>query len=174
MLTKIESTHAITVSLKDQQLFVVYHQNQTFVFNNVQLYNRFLSDQKTTYRRTFIGGGPRGNTIIYVLTQSDKDKKQNTAKKILGDNVSLLGKFYGEVYQPKENRFYIFTKLNRFKTYLKTGNQHGYFLDKHAGPNQEDVAYILEKSNGYQRSATITSTFNTIHGIYNKTNKPVR
>ena len=151
--------------LKDQTIFIVFNKSQTLVFNEPKQYQRYLNDKPVSYRRTFIGGGPRGNTIVYVLNQSDREKKKNTAKSILEGDLKIIGKFYGEVYYPNKKQLYVFTRFASFKKYIETGKKNDYLFENKTGVNQKTVFYVLENANQHQPSAQTIKTFKRVHGI---------
>jgi translation elongation factor P/translation initiation factor 5A len=52
-------------NLNNNDLYVVYHDGRMNVFYDADLYKEFLSVGETAYRKTFIGAGPKGETIMY-------------------------------------------------------------------------------------------------------------
>lgn len=53
----------------------VARDNRTFVFDDAKNFKAFRASGETQFRYTEIGGGPKGETLVYVLTKKNADKK---------------------------------------------------------------------------------------------------
>lgn len=48
------------------------HQERHYVFDDFDTYQEFLSIGETSYRKVFIGEGPKNETLIFSLRSEDK------------------------------------------------------------------------------------------------------
>lgn len=53
----------------------VNRDGRLFVFDDAKTFKEFRKTGEATFRYTEIGGGPKGETLVYVLTKKSADKK---------------------------------------------------------------------------------------------------
>ncbi len=76
---KADTTTEASQAVNDD-LYIVMDERMN-VFYDGDLYKKYMEHGETPYRRTFIGAGPNGETVVYGLTKDDKKKTTNRRKK---------------------------------------------------------------------------------------------
>lgn len=162
---KAEAVAAEATKVNNDDLYVAFYDGRMNVFYDGELYKKFLQHGETAYRRTFIGAGPNGESIVYGLTKENKKKKTNPAEEMMSGKLKASDDFYGEVFKQEDNRFYVFSTWADFDKYVKSGVDNLRFSDIGAGPNGETVVYVLNKTNKKQKPVEQIAKFNAFHGI---------
>ncbi|GKT11466.1 MAG: hypothetical protein ISEC1_P0430 [Thiomicrorhabdus sp.] len=152
-------------SLNNEDLYVAYVHGRENVFYDAGLFKEFLELGETSFRKTYIGAGTNGMTVIYGLTKADKKKATNPAEQMLKGELAAADNFYGEVFKAEENRFYVFTTWADFDRYVKTGVDNLIFSDIGAGPKGETVVYVLNSKNKKKKPVAAIAQFNANHNI---------
>ena len=152
-------------SLNNDDMYVAYVDGRENVFYDVDLYKAFLEHGETAYRKTYIGAGTDGMTLVYGLTKADKKKSTNPAEMMMKGTLAPAESFYGEVYKAEENRFYVFSDWTDFDKYIKTGVDNLRYSDIAAGPKGETVIYVLNETNKKKKPVATIAAFNQVHNI---------
>jgi hypothetical protein len=166
--TKMEtaSPAAATAQAANDDLYVAFHDGRMNVFYDAGLYKEFMERGETAYRRTFIGEGPNGETVVYGLTGDDKKKTTpSIGEQMMAGDLKAAEDFYGEVYRAEENRIYVFSNWDDFKGYVDLGIDNLRYTDIGAGPNGETVVYVLNASNKKKKPVKTIAKFKAFHGI---------
>lgn len=155
----VESTSAY------DDLYVADYDGRINVFYDVDLYKDFLKHGETPFRRTFIGAGPHGKTLVYGLTKADKKKTTNPAEEMMKDGFKAPESFYGEVFEQESNRFYVFTTYEDFKKFVDLHVDNLRYTDIGSGPNGETVVYVLNEENKKKKPEAAIARFKSVHDI---------
>ena len=146
------------VSLNNEDMFVVYHDGRMNVFYDAKLYKEFLQVGETAYRKTFIGAGPKGETIMYGLTKDDKKKLAGIPSiEMMEGRLDGASEFYGEIRD--EGRINVFSDWALFKAYMTNGEVPYRLTDIGAGPKGETVVYALTKDTKKTRPEALIAQF---------------
>ncbi len=146
-------------------LYVAYYDGRINVFYDGELYKSFLQHGETAYRRTFIGAGPHGKTLVFGLTKKDKKKSTNPAEEMMKPDFKGADPFYGEVFEQETNRFYVFSNWNDFKQFVDLHVDNFRYTDIGGGPNGETVVYVLNQSNKKKKPEATIAKFKAFHGL---------
>jgi hypothetical protein len=128
----------------EQNLFLTFFENRVYVLGNFDLQKLFTETKEVALRRTRIGEGPDGATLVFGMTKDDAKRGGPTDAELLYDGkLQPAGSFYGEVF--KNGRFYVFVTWADMEAYLKQGDVSLTFTEIGAGPKGETVIYALNK-----------------------------
>ena len=75
-------------SMNNNDLYEVHEDGRIYVFDDRATYESFLEVGETSYRKVRIGAGPKGETVVFGLTDADKKKKSTKKKKKKGALLS--------------------------------------------------------------------------------------
>lgn len=147
------------VSQNNEDLYQVDHEGRIYFFDDFATYQTFLQVGETAYRRVRIGEGPRGETIVFGLTNEDKKKIQGIASVEMYDG-KLQGStdFYGET-RTEEGRIYVFSSLEEMTTARIVGEVPLRFTQIGAGPKGETVVYALNSQNKKVKPEALIEAF---------------
>lgn len=160
-----EASTSMTTSAANDDLYVAFYEGRMNVFYDGGLYKKFLAHGETPYRRTFIGAGPNGETVVYGLTKADKNKTTNPAEEMMSGKLAASKDFYGEVFEQEHNRFYVFTSWATFDEFVKLHVDNFRFSDIGGGPNGETVVYVLTKQTSKTKPVEAIAKFKAFHGM---------
>jgi len=150
------------VSLNNEDMYIVYHDGRMNVFYDAKLYKEFMSVGETAYRKTFIGAGPKGETIMYGLTKSDKKKLSGIPSiDMIEGRLSAAESFYGEIRD--EGRINVFDDWGLFQKYMTIGEVPYRLTDIGAGPSGETVVYALTKETKKKRPESLIGKFKAFY-----------
>lgn len=134
-------------SQNNEDLYQVDHEGRIYLFDDFATYQTFLEVGETAYRKIRIGEGPRGETIVFGLTNEDKKKTQGIASVDMYDgNLKGAAGFYGET-RTEEGRIYVFSSLEEMNTARIVGEVPLRFTEIGSGPQGETVVYALNSQN---------------------------
>lgn len=149
---------------QNTDLYVVMDERMN-VFYDPSLYKEYLQHGETPYRRTFIGAGPDGQTVVYGLTGADKKKSSSPAEEMMSGKMAAAEDFYGEVMEKDHNRYYVFTSWDTFDEFVKLHVDNFRYSDIGGGPNGETVVYVLTKKTSKQKPVEAIKKFKAMHGM---------
>ena len=128
----------------EQNLFMTFLENRVYVLGDLDLQKLFAETKEVTLRRTRIGEGPVGTTLVFGMTKDDVKRGGPTDAELLYDGkLQPAGSFYGEVF--KNGRYYVFVTWSDMDAYLKQGDVSLTFTEVGSGPKGETVIYALNK-----------------------------
>lgn len=151
-------------SLNNDDYFEAHHEDgRIYVFDDGHTYKDFLQFGETPYRRTRIGAGPQGQTVVFGLHKNDKKKLGDVAAVTLyeGKLAGAEQGFYAEILH--DNRFYVFNNWQDVQSFRKTGEAALRYTQIGAGPGGRTVIYVLNSSNKKQKPTALIAAFNTFH-----------
>ena len=145
--------------LNNDDLYEVHAEGRLYVFDDKGTYEEFLTVGETSFRQTFIGTGPHGETVVFGMTS--KDKKKHFSK-IAGYNLyhgvlPTAENFYGEMRL--ENRIYVFDRIEDMKAVRETGEASLRYTDIGSGPKGETVVYVLRGDNKKVKPVALIEEF---------------
>lgn len=155
---------AAVQSLNNEDLYVVYHDGRLNVFYDADLYMEFMQVGETAFRKTFIGAGPKGETLVYGLTKGDKKKTSGIPSiDMMEGRLAPAEEFYGEIIA--DGRINVFSDWTNFQAFLSHGEVPYRLTDIGAGPKGETVVYALTKDNKKKRPEGLIAKFKAFHGM---------
>lgn len=159
---KAPAAKAEAVALNNEDLYVVYHEGRMNVFYDADLYKGFMQVGETAYRKTFIGAGPKGETIMYGLTKGDKKKLSGIPSiDMMEGRLEPAKEFYGEIRH--EGRINVFNDWKMFQKYMANGEVPYRLTDIGAGPKGETVVYALTKETKKKRPEALMAKFKAFY-----------
>lgn len=149
-------------AMAQQSLYEVHHEGRIYLFDNIELYHDFQQTGHTAYMKTFIGAGPKGQTLVFGLTGEQKKLMSGIPHvDLYFGTVEASGKFYGEM--AAEGRIFVFSSLADMNSTRSTGEAALRFSDIGAGPNGETVIYVLNSENKKQRPEALMAQFKALN-----------
>ncbi|WP_210395231.1 hypothetical protein [Motiliproteus sediminis] len=154
-----------TAELNNNDFYEVHHEGRLYLFDDYATYQSFLEVGETSFRHTFIGDGPKGETLVFGLTGKDKKK---TAEKIASynlfhGNLDAAADFYGEMRS--EGRIYVFDRYEDMETVRTTGEAPLRYTEIGTGPKGETVVYVLRNDNKKQKPVALQAAFKQRNGL---------
>lgn len=150
--------------LNNEDLYVVFHDGRMNVFYDADLYKEFVEVGETPYRKTFIGAGPNGETVMYGLLGSDKKKLSGIPSiEMMEGRLAPAEDFYGEIIA--DGRINVFNDWDLFNKFLAHGEVPYRLTDIGAGPKGETVVYALTKETKKKRPEGLIAKFKEFHGM---------
>lgn len=159
--TKVQE---VSQTLNNDDLYVVYHDSRINVFYDAAVYKEFLELGETSYRKTFIGAGPNGETIVHGLTKADKSKLVGIPSiEIMEERLPVAEDFYGEIVA--DGRINVFSDWENFKAFMSHGEVPFRLTVIGGGPKGETVVYALTKESKKKRPEALIAKFKAFHGM---------
>ena len=160
----VKSNSAETASLNNDDLYEVHHEGRIYIFDDRDTYEEYLQVGETSYRKVRIGSGPKGETIVFGLTNADKKKFSGIASIDMYDG-SLDGSssFYGEMRV--EGRIYVFGSLAEMNDARLVGEVPLRYTVIGSGPKGETVVYALNGSNKKVKPEAMIKQFKKMNGM---------
>lgn len=142
------NTQAETALVQNNNdLYQVNQDGRLYFFDDFDTYQNFLKVGETAYRKVRIADGPKGETLVFGLTNEDKKKFEGIASIDMYDGkLSGAEHFYGET-RTEEGRIYVFSSLQEMNTAWLVGEVSLRFTDIGSGPKGETVVYALNSEN---------------------------
>jgi hypothetical protein len=162
---KAQVTETVKQELKNTVLFEAHHDGRLYIFDNFAVYQDFLALGETAYRKVRIGEGPKGETIVFGLTNEDKKKTSGIASIDMYDGkLKGASEFYGEMYT-EEGRIYVFSSLEEMTQARLVGEVPLRYTDIGSGPKGETVVYALNSDNKKKKPVALIAKFKAIHAL---------
>ncbi|TPE47751.1 hypothetical protein FJM67_14200 [Maribrevibacterium harenarium] len=151
-------------SMNNNDLYEVHEDGRIYVFDDRATYESFLEVGETSYRKVRIGAGPKGETVVFGLTDADKKKMEGIASVDMFDG-KLAGSddFYGEMRA--EGRIYVFGSLEEMAAARVVGEVPLRYTDIGSGPNGETVVYALNNDNKKVKPEAMIAKFKAMNGL---------
>lgn len=147
------------VSQNNDDLYQVNHEGRIYLFDDFNTYQTFLEVGETAYRKVRIGEGPRGETLVFGLTNEDKKKTQGIASLDMYDGkLEGANNFYGET-RTEEGRIYVFSSLEEMTNARIVGEVPLRFTEIGSGPKGETVVYALNSDNKKVKPESLIEAF---------------
>ncbi|MGM0541990.1 MAG: hypothetical protein ACQEQR_06080 [Pseudomonadota bacterium] len=164
MATQATEKMAVASSLNNEDLYVVYDDGRMNIFYDAGLYKDFLQLGETSFRKTFIGAGPKGETLMYGLTKADKKKLTGISSiEMMEGRLEAADDFYGEIVA--DGRINVFDDWEMFEMFMAHGEVPFRLTDIGAGPKGETVVYALTKETKKKRPEALIAKFKAFQGM---------
>jgi hypothetical protein len=161
---KVVENTAVAPSLNNEDLYVVYQDGRMNVFYDADLYKGFLQLGETSFRKTFIGAGPKGETLMYGLTKADKKNLTGIPSiEMMEGRLVAADDFYGEIIA--EGRINVFDDWKLFQMFMAHGEVPFRLTDIGAGPKGETVVYALTKETKKKRPEALIAKFKAFRAM---------
>lgn len=148
----------------NDDLYIAHEEGRIHVFDDAKAFHSFLKEGETPYRLTRIGAGPNGETVVFGLTDKDKEKQSGIAGVDMYDGkLGGADNFYGEIV--KHGRYYVFGNWKDMQQVIKTGEPVFMFTDIGTGPAGATVVYVLNKTNNEQKPVELIAQFKQRHAL---------
>ncbi|ETI58138.1 hypothetical protein [Marinomonas profundimaris] len=155
---------AEAVSLNNEDLYEVHQEGRIYIFDDRAVYEDFLQVGETSFRKVRIGAGPKGETIVFGLTNADKKKMSGVASVDMYDGtLEAADPFYGEMRI--EGRIYVFGSLAEMNGARVVGEVPLRYTDIGSGPKGETVVYALNSSNKKVKPEAMIERFHKMNGM---------
>jgi len=155
---------AEAMSLNNEDLYEVHQEGRIYIFDDRTVYEEFLQVGETSFRKVRIGAGPKGETIVFGLTNADKKKMSGIASVDMYDGaLEAAVPFYGEMRM--EGRIYVFGSLQEMNGARAVGEVPLRYTDIGSGPKGETVVYALNSSNKKAKPEAMIRLFHKMNGM---------
>lgn len=147
--------------------YLAKYEGRTYLFDDQKVWSEFVQFGEPTYRKTQIGAGKQGETLVYGMTKAqakELEKKVEpfaAAMEVYMGKLTLADDMYAEVYQ--DGRYHVFTDMANLKAFLETGEVVYRFTDVAAGPNGKTVVYALPKAVSDKKPEAAMAEFKKRH-----------
>lgn len=163
-MPEAEPVSAPAPMVNNQDLYEVEHDGRHYVFDDAATYQDFLTIGETSYRKVFIGGGPKGETLVFGLRSKDKKKMSGIAGiDMYNGKLAAADAFYGEMRL--DGRLYVFNQLSDMEAVRQTGEAAYRFTQIGAGPKGETVVFVLNKSNKKKQPTELMADFKARYSL---------
>ncbi len=111
------------VAILNNDDYYEYHKDgKIYVLADAKDVKNFLSTEEFALRVTTIGGGPKGETLVFAIANPEKSKKEGfgAVEMYYGRRVGAEKDFYAEVL--KGGTYYVFGDWKSLETYRKKGS----------------------------------------------------
>jgi len=159
MKTSQTNKNDIINNINNDDLYEVHAEGRLYVFDDKKTYDEFLSVGETSFRQTFIGSGPKGQTVVFGVTSEDKKKhfSQIASYNLYHGLLASADDFYGEMRL--ENRIYVFDSLDDMKSVREVGEASLRYTEIGSGPKGETVIYVLRNDNKKVKPIALIEAF---------------
>ena len=148
----------------NQDLYEVHHDNRIHIFDDRATYESFLEVGETSFRLVRIGAGPKGETIVFGLTNEDKKKTSGIASVDMYEGtLEGAAVFYGEMRV--EGRIYVFSSLEEMNNARAVGEVPLRYTQIGAGPKGETVVYALNGDNKKVKPVAMIELFKKMNDM---------
>ena len=149
----------------NDDLYEVMHEGRRYVFDDFAVFQDFLAQGETPYRKTIIGGGPNGETLVYGLRSKDKKKLTGIAAvDLYRIALAPAPDFYGEM-RLEDGRIYVFSGLGDMLSVRQTGEAPYRWTEIGTGPKGETVVFVLNKGNKKKKPQALIDAFNKKYSL---------
>lgn len=160
-----EAESVSAAQLNNDDLYEVMHEGRYYVFDDYTTYQSFLTVGETSFRKVFIGGGPKGETLVYGLTSEDKKKTSGIASiDMFNGKLEGAEDFYGEM-RGEDGRLYVFSTLEDMEDVRLVGEAPYRFTQIAAGPQGQTVVYVLNKDNKKKQPVELMAKFKSMNNM---------
>ncbi|MFT2099426.1 hypothetical protein ACMUMQ_13820 [Marinomonas sp. 2405UD66-6] len=155
---------AEAMSLNNEDLYEVHHDGRIHIFDDRATYESFLEVGETSFRKVHIGEGPKGETLVFGLTNEDKKKTSGIASMdMYHGTLEGATPFYGEMRV--EGRIFVFSSLAEMNNARLVGEVPLRYTEIGAGPNGETVVYALNSSNKSVKPVAMIEQFHKMNDL---------
>ena len=144
-----------TAVLNNDDYYEIHKDGRIYVLADVADLKEFAATGETPLRVTRIGGGPKGETVVFAIARPESKKKDGFGAVEMYDfkRKGADKDFYAEVV--RDGKYYVFGSWESLEAFRKTGQTAG--LSAATGPKGEALMVS-------QPSDKLVERFKTIHG----------
>lgn len=155
---------AETMSLNNEDLYEVHHDGRIHIFDDRATYESFLEVGETSFRKVYIGEGPKGETLVFGLTDEDKKKTSGIASMdMFHGTLEGATPFYGEMRV--EGRIFVFSSLAEMNNARLVGEVPLRYTEIGSGPEGETVVYALNNDNKKMKPVEMIAMFKKMNNL---------
>lgn len=151
-------------ALDSSDLYVVFADGRMNVFYDADVYKEFVEMGEVAYRRTFIGAGPKGETLMYGVTKADNKASILPSIEMLEGRLAPTDVFYGEIVDA-DGRISVFDNWALFQDFIAHGEVTYRFTEIGAGPKGQTVVFSVTKENSKKRPEALMAKFKAFHSM---------
>lgn len=160
----VKEDRAAAHSANNDDLYEVHHEGRIYVFDDFATYQTFLEVGETAYRKVYIGSGPKGQTLVFGLTNEDKKKTEGIASiDLYNGDLAPTEDFYAEMRL--ENRIYVFDSLAEMEQVRLTGEAPYRFTQIGVGPEGETLVFVLPAAKKKEQPVDMVAAFKQRNGL---------
>lgn len=153
------------MELNNNDFYEAHHEGRIYLFDDYATYAQFQEVGETSFRKVRIGAGPKGETLVFGLTDEDKKKTEGIASIDMYDGkLNGADDFYGEMLT-EEGRILVFGSLEEMHHVREVGEAPLRYTDIGGGPNGETVIYVLNNDNKKVKPVEMIEKFKTLHQL---------
>lgn len=114
-----------TAVINNDDYYEVHKDNRIYVVADAADMKLWLGTGELPLRVSRIGGGPKGETVVFDIAKPESGKKEGfgSVEMYDGRRVGAENNFYAEVLQ--DNRWYVFGTWAELDSFRKTGKAEG-------------------------------------------------
>ena len=144
-----------TAVLNNDDYYEIHKDGRIYVIADTADLQNFTSSGELPLRVTRIGGGPKGETIVFAIAKPESKKTDGfgAVEMYDGKRQGAVKDFYAEIY--RDNRYYVFGTWADLDAFRKSGSTSG-LTASGTGPNGEAVMVA-------QPSDVLVARFSTLH-----------
>lgn len=161
---KAQQAKEAEAAAKYSDYYEVHDHGRIHVFDDFKTYQSYLQVGETAYRRSRIGAGPGGKTVVFGLTKQDKKKRSGVASEAMFDGKAkgVDNGFYAEVLY--ENRFYVFDRWDDLVSFKQVWEAPYRLTAIGEGSGGRTVVYVLNSGNKKKRPTALIAKYKALHG----------
>jgi hypothetical protein len=149
-------------TLKNDQLFEVHKDGRIYVFHDFSEYKAFLKTGHPSFVLTKIGAGPKGETMVYVLTNETKKMREGIPSvDLMEGRLPAADNFYAEMNM--EGRTYVFSRFEDMEAVRKLGEAPLRHAKIGYGANGESVIFVLHDGNKKEYPEALVKRFDEMN-----------
>lgn len=149
-------------AMKNDQLFEVHKDGRIYVFYDFNEYKAFLKTGHPSFVLTKIGAGPKGETMVYVLTDETKKKREGIPSvDLMEGRLPAAEDFYAEMNM--EGRTYVFSRFEDMTAVRKLGEAPLRHAKIGYGANGESVIFVLHDGNKKEYPEALIKRFDEMN-----------
>ena len=144
-----------TAVLNNDDYYEIHKDGRIYVIADVGDLKEFNANGETPLRVTRIGGGPKGETVIFSIARPESKKKDGFGAVEMYDfkRKGAAKDFYAEVV--RDGKYYVFGNWDSLEAFRKTGATAS--LTPATGPKGEALMVAPPAD-------TLVARFRTVHG----------
>lgn len=145
-----------TAVLNNDDYYEIHKDGRIYVIADTADLSTFNATGELPLRVTRIGGGPKGETIVFAIAKPESKKKEGfgAVEMYDGKRTGAAKDFYAEVC--RDGKYYVFGSWPDLDAFRKSGSASGLSSAGITGPNGEAVMVA-------QPADALIARFKTVH-----------
>lgn len=159
----VKNEEMASPSVNNDDFYEVHAEGRIYLFDDFATYQSYNEVGETSYRKVYIGDGPKGETLVFGLTGEDKKKMSGIASvDMYRGDLQPADQFYGEMRL--EGRIYVFDSYEEMVKVRQNGEAAYRFTQIGSGPQGETVVYVLTNDKKKQQPVELQAKFAEMNG----------